>query len=317
MAPLAGITNRPFRLLARKNGADICCTEMISSDAIVRSHKPTLELIDIRGDEHPIGVQLFGASPEYMARAVAYVSDLGADLIDLNLGCPVKKIVNKNGGAAILKNINLASELMDAAVQNSKLPITIKMRTGWEDNSDAYLEVGKMAEKCGVAAVTLHPRSRSAGFSGKSDWRKIGILKKEIGIPVIGNGDINTPSDAAQMIAETGCDAIMIGRAAMKNPYIFQQIRAFLATGDLIPDLSIFEKVKLAMEHSLMAVEEYGEYVGVRKMRKHLSWYSKGFPGGASLRQRLNDIDTLEDIKGLLSEFAISINPEGPFEYKS
>ena len=219
LAPLAGVSNRPFRLLAKKYGADLCYTEMISADAIALNQPKTLALADIAPNEHPIGLQLFGSSPEIFAAAVKVSINLGADLIDLNLGCPVKKVVKRNGGAALLKDVILATEIMSAAVENSSLPVSIKMRTGWEANDEAFLEVARSAEKCGIAAITLHPRTRSAAFSGKSDWSKITQLKNEVNIPVIGNGDINTPEDAREIISLTGCDAIMIGRAAMKNPH--------------------------------------------------------------------------------------------------
>jgi len=303
LAPLAGVSNHPFRILARRYGADFCYTEMISADAIVRNQKKTLNMVDISPDEHLIGLQLFGSSPEIIARAVACGPELGADLIDLNLGCPVKKVVRRNGGAALLKDLSLTSEIMAAAVENAALPVTIKMRTGWDTEDEAFLEVSKMAEKCGVSAVTLHARSRSAGFSGKSDWSKIAQLKREISIPVIGNGDINSPHDAKAIISQTGCDAIMIGRAAMKNPHILRQIKDFITLDRTIPDLTIKQKVELALEHSCLMIEKYGEKVGTLKMRKHLAWYSHGFPDGASLRRQLNQISGYSDICNLFSEF--------------
>ncbi len=303
LAPLAGVSSRPFRLLARRYGADFCYTEMVSADAIVRSQKKTLDLVDIYPDEHPIGLQLFGSLPEIIGGAVGKCAELGADLIDLNLGCPVKKVVKRNGGAALLKDITLTSEIMAAAVENSKHPVTIKMRAGWEADDDAFLEVAKAAEKCGISAVTLHPRSRSSGFSGKSDWSKIATLKKEISIPVIGNGDINNPSDAVAMISQTGCDAIMVGRAAMKNPYVLMQIKRFLDSDEIISGLSLGGKVELALEHTRLMIERFGERGAVLKMRKHLAWYSKGFPDGVGLRRQLNNISTYDDVCSLFAGF--------------
>jgi tRNA-dihydrouridine synthase B len=303
LAPLAGISNRSFRILARKYGASLCYTEMISSEAIVRNQKRTLNMIDILPDEHPVGVQLFGSSPESLAKAVQKVLEFKPDLIDLNLGCPVKKVVKKNGGAALLKNSSLAGELMSAAVENSNIPVTIKIRTGWDLKSDVYIDIGKMAEKKGVSAITLHPRSRTENYSKKSDWTKIALLKKEISIPVIGNGDVNTPQDAENMFKQTGCDAIMIGRAAMKNPFIFTRIKAYLFEGRLIPDFTVKEKVELALEHSRLVIQQFGEQIGARKMRKHLSWYSKGFTGGAELRRRLKNVESYNDIKNLFYAF--------------
>lgn len=303
MAPLAGISNRPFRLLARRYGASLTYTEMISADAIYMNQEKTFNMIDIAPDEHPVGIQLFGSKPEYMAAAVKKVAAFKPDLVDLNLGCPVKKVVRKNGGAAILKDIGLAGELMRAAVENSAIPVTIKMRTGWDAKSDVFLEVGQMAEKIGVAAITLHPRSRSQNYGDQPDWSKIKQLKSEINIPVIGNGDVNIPQDAERMFEETGCDAIMIGRAAMRDPTIFGRINKYLEEKKLLPDLTIEEKIVLALEHSRMLVEKFGERHGAMMMRKHLAWYSKGFQGGADLRRMLKTVNSLHDIKALFDDY--------------
>jgi len=303
LAPLAGISNRPFRLLARRYGAALCYTEMASADAIFMKQEKTIRMIDITPDEHPIGVQLFGSKPEYMVTAVKKVAEYEPDLIDLNLGCPVKKVVKKNGGAAILKDLKLAEELMAAAVENSTIPVTIKMRTGWDAKSDVFLEVGKLAEKLGVAAITLHPRSRSQNYGDSPDWSKITRLKEEVGIPVIGNGDVKSPEDAKRMFVETGCDAIMIGRAAMKDPTVFSRINHYLDRGRYLPDLTDEEKIILALEHSKMMIDRFGEKNGSKMMRKHLSWYSKGFQGGAHLRRQLKTVNSLGDIKALFDDY--------------
>lgn len=303
MAPLAGISNRPFRLLARRFGASLCYTEMVSADAIVRKHEGTIRMIDTTPDEHPVGVQLFGSDPENMAKAVGKVLEFKPDLIDLNLGCPVKKVVRKNGGAALLKDLNLANELMAAAVESSTVPVTIKMRTGWDSMSDVYIDVGKLAEKNGVSAVTLHPRSRTQDYSRESDWSKIALLKREISLPVIGNGDVKTPIDAGNMLAQTGCDAVMIGRAAMKNPYVIKQIKCYLDEGRLLPAMTVEERIDLALEHSRLVIERFGEKTGALMMRKHLAWYSKGFPGGPELRRRLKNVNSYADICELLNSY--------------
>jgi tRNA-dihydrouridine synthase B len=306
LAPLAGISNRSFRILARKYGADFCYTEMISSDAIVHNQKKTMAMIDLGENEHPVGVQLFGSSAENIGKAVAKLDSFRADLIDLNLGCPVKKVIKRNGGAGLLRDLTLTNEILMAAVENTKSPITIKMRTGWEADSDVFLEAGKMAEKAGVAAITLHPRSRSAGFSGKSDWSKIGTLKKEVAIPVIGNGDINSPQDAADMLNQTGCDAIMIGRAAIRNPYVFEQIKGFLNEKKILPEMAIQDKIKMALEHSRLIIVQFGEKSGSMKMRKHLGWYTKGFIGGARLREKLKTVSCYDDINRLFDDYLSS-----------
>ncbi len=301
LAPLAGISNRPFRLLARRFGADLCYTEMISADAIVREQSKTLKMIDISSDEHPIGIQLFGSEPENMAGAVKSILRFNPDLIDINLGCPVKKVIRKNGGAALLKDLILAGEIMAAAVENSPIPVTIKIRSGWETGSDAYLELGKKAENAGIAAITLHPRSRTQGYSEKADWSKIALLKRAVNIPVIGNGDIQSGPDAEKMFAQTGCDAVMVARAAMKNPYVFRQISHYLKTGEVLEEMSADDKIGLALEHSAMMIEHVGEEVGIKKMRKHLVWYTKGFRRGTELRKCLQLVKTMDDIEELLN----------------
>ncbi|MCX6826241.1 MAG: tRNA dihydrouridine synthase DusB [candidate division Zixibacteria bacterium] len=303
LAPLAGISNRSFRHMARKYGADFCYTEMISADAVVYNQRKTIAMIDIFPDDHPIGIQLFGSSPEKMARAIKALAGFEANLFDINIGCPVKKITRKNGGAALLKEPKLAEEIMVAAVETSGIPVTIKMRTGWEIDSDVYLEVGKMAEKAGIAAITLHPRSCSAGFSGKSDWSKIAALKRAVSIPVIGNGDIKTVEDARNMLSQTGCDAIMVGRAAMTNPYILQQIKSYLKDGEILLNLTVKEMIKLALEHSRLVIDQFGEKAGALKMRKHLAWYSRGFEGGAILRGKLMAVNSYSDIHNFLNDY--------------
>ncbi|MBN2226374.1 MAG: tRNA dihydrouridine synthase DusB [candidate division Zixibacteria bacterium] len=303
LAPLAGISKRPFRLIARRFGASVCYTEMISTDGMVYEQGKTIAMLDHTPDEHPIGIQLFGSKPENMAKAVVQIQHHRPDLIDLNFGCPVKKVIKKNGGAAILKDISLAGELMAAAVENTAVPVTIKIRSGWSNDSEVYLELGKMAERIGIAAVTLHPRFRTDGFSGHSDWNKITLLKREVSIPVIGNGDIVTPNDARDMLEQTGCDGIMIGRAAMRNPYIFRRIERFLEDGTEIPDLGPREKIDLALEHSRGMIAQYGERSGSFMIRKHLAWYTKGFTGGAELRRRLMTVESYDDIVMSLNEY--------------
>ena len=303
LAPLAGISKRPFRLIARRFGASVCYTEMISIDGMVYEQGKTISMLDHTPDEHPIGIQLFGAKPENMAKAVVQIQHYKPDLLDLNFGCPVKKVIKKNGGAAILKNISLAGELMAAAVEHAAVPVTIKIRSGWSKDSEVYLELGKMAERIGIAAVTLHPRFRTDGFSGHSDWNKIALLKKEISIPVIGNGDIITPQDARDMLEQTGCDGIMIGRAAMRNPYVFRRIERFLEDGTIIPDLDPRDKTDLALEHARGMIAQYGDRGGSFMMRKHLAWYTRGFTGGGELRRLLMTVESYDDIVMYLNDY--------------
>lgn len=303
LAPLAGISNYPFRLLARRYGAAMCYTEMVSADAVIRCQERTIRMLDMPPDEHPVGVQLFGSKPEYMAGAVKVIEKYNPDLIDLNIGCPVRKVIKKNGGAALLKNLTVAGEIISAAVENCRLPVTIKMRTGWDKKSDVFLQMAEIAEKAGVTAITLHPRSRTEGYDKKSDWSKIALLKQAVSIPVIGNGDIIRPRDAEEMFKQTGCDAVMIGREAMRNPYIFKQVEAYLERGENIPDMTVREKIGLALEHARLMVRQFGEKNGTIMMRKHLAWYSKGFRAGAELRRQLKNVNCYNDIERLFTEY--------------
>jgi tRNA-dihydrouridine synthase B len=276
---------------------------MISADAVSRQQARTLRMIDIAENEHPVGIQLFGASPDIIANAVRMVTDFKPDLIDLNFGCPVKKVIRKNGGAALLNDLPRADEIMLAAVENSRIPVTIKIRTGWDLQNEVYLELGKLAEKRGVSAITLHPRNRTQNYSVKADWRKIGYLKKEVSIPVIGNGDIESCYDAEKMLNDTGCDAVMIGRAAMKNPFIFTQIKTYFNSGNVIPDMTIPEKIDMALKHTNNVISQYGDSTGAKMMRKHLLWYTKGFQAGAVLRKQLMMVSSLSEIEYVLKDY--------------
>ncbi len=308
-APLAGISNRPFRVLAIRAGAAITYTEMVSSEGIVRNQSKTLEMMRFGPEEQPLGIQLFGANPEVMGRAAEFVArEFRPDVIDINFGCPVKKVVNKNGGAAALKNIGLTSEIIRAVVEGSgEIPVTVKVRSGWDDAHPVFIEAGQAAEKAGAAAVTLHARSRSKGFSGKADWGDIRRLTEEIGIPVIGNGDVVTPLDARRMLDETGCDAVMVGRAALGNSFVFKEINHFLDTGELLPEPTIQERIEMAQEHAQLMTEEYGEERAARKMRKYFGWYVRGFPGAAELRRRLVLVSSMAEIDGVFSGYAAEL----------
>ena len=303
LAPLAGISKRPFRLLARKYGAALCYTEMISADALFRNDKKTIRMLDHTPDEHPIGIQLFGSRPELISAATRRLMDFKPDVVDLNLGCPVPKVIKKNGGAALLKNPDLAGEIMIAAVENSDVPVTIKTRSGWNADSRNYLEIGRRAEQAGISAMTLHPRSRTEGFAGKSDWSLIKRLKEEIAIPVIGNGDIKCPQDAKDMFDQTGCDAVMIGRAALGNPFIFRQIKYFLEQDRIIPEMTPDEKVAMALEHARMMATQYPDHVAARMMRKHLAWYTKGFLEGHELRREIMKQESYDEIETCLNNY--------------
>ena len=308
-APLAGVSNRPFRVMALQAGAVIAFTEMISSEGLIRNQEKTRSMMAFGEDERPLGIQLFGANPETMKKAAEItVRDFGPDIVDINFGCPVKKVVNKNGGAAVLKDLGLTREIIAAVVEGAgATPVSIKMRTGWEESNPVYLEVGRIAQECGATAVTLHARSRSKGFSGSADWSAIKRLKEAVGIVVIGNGDVRTPEDARNMLDETGCDGIMIGRAALGNPDVFRQVHHFVETGEILVEPTIVEHIATAKRHALFMVEEYGEKRGVIKMRRYLGWYTKGFPGATTLRPKLFQIVSLSDIDNIFDEYLGSL----------
>ena len=262
-------------------------------------------MVRFQSDEQPIGIQLFGANPESMQKAAEIiVKDFSPDLVDINFGCPVRKVVNKNGGAAVLKDLVLTEEIIRAVVEGSgQTPATVKIRTGWDDSSPVYLEVGGIAERAGAAAITLHARSRSKGFSGKADWDTIKKLKESVGITVIGNGDVRTPRDARRMLDETGCDGVMLGRAAMGNPFIFSRINRYLETGVDPGPPGRTEKIEMANLHARLMVTQFGLERGMKMMRRYLGWYVKGMPGAAELRPKLFGVERIEDIDGIFSEY--------------
>jgi len=315
LAPLAGVSNRPFRVLAIRAGAAMTFTEMVSSEGIIRHQEKTLSMMAFRPDEQPIGIQLFGADPEVMGKAAAITKELfHPDVIDLNFGCPVKKVVNKNGGAAVLKDLTLTEEIIRAVVEGAEeIPVTIKMRCGWDDTSPVYCEVGQIAERSGAKGVTLHARSRAKGFSGKADWSAIKELKESVAITVIGNGDAQTPEDVKRMIEETGCDGVMIGRAALGNPFIFSQISRYLMTGEAQAEPSATEKISMARLHARLMAEEFGEVRGAIMMRRYLGWYVKGFPGATDLRPQLFAVNTVSDIDRVFADYAEKFLQVGPY----
>ena len=300
LAPMAGVTDLPFRVLCREQGAGCVVTEMVSATAVLYNNKNTRELLQIDPAERPAAVQLFGSEPDIMAEIAARLEEGPYDYIDVNMGCPVPKIVNNGEGSALMKNPERAKEVLTAMVKAVKKPVTVKFRKGFNDLSVNAVEFAKMAERCGVAAVAVHGRTREQYYSGKADWDIIRQVKEAVRIPVIGNGDIFTPEDAGRMLKETGCDGIMVARGAKGNPWLFGRINHYLDTGEVLPGPSMAEIKAMILRHGRMLVQFKGEGVAMREMRGHMAWYTKGMPHSATLRNEINQVETLEGFVELL-----------------
>ena len=300
LAPMAGVTDLPFRVLCREQGAGCVVTEMVSAKAILYNNRNTRELLQIDPAERPAAVQLFGSEPDIMAEIAARLEEGPYDYIDVNMGCPVPKIVNNGEGSALMKNPRRAQEVLTAMVKAVKKPVTVKFRKGFNDLSVNAVEFAKMAESCGVAAVAVHGRTREQYYSGKADWDIIRRVKEAVRIPVIGNGDIFTPEDAGRMLKETGCDGIMVARGAKGNPWLFGRINHYLDTGEVLPGPSMAEIKAMILRHGRMLVRFKGEGVAMREMRGHMAWYTKGMPHSATLRNEINQVETLEGFVELL-----------------
>ena len=290
LAPMAGVTDLPFRVLCREQGAGCVVTEMVSAKAVLYNNKNTRELLQIDPAERPAAVQLFGSEPDIMAEIAARLEEGPYDYIDVNMGCPVPKIVNNGEGSALMKNPERAKEVLTAMVKAVKKPVTVKFRKGFNDLSVNAVEFAKMAESCGVAAVAVHGRTREQYYSGKADWDIIRQVKEAVRIPVIGNGDIFTPEDAGRMLKETGCDGIMVARGAKGNPWLFGRINHYLDTGEVLPGPSMAEIKAMILRHGRMLVQFKGEGVAMREMRGHMAWYTKGMPQSATLRNEINHV---------------------------
>lgn len=300
LAPMAGVTDLPFRVLCREQGAGCVVTEMVSAKAILYNNRNTRELLQIDPAERPAAVQLFGSDPDIMAEIAARLEEGPYDYIDVNMGCPVPKIVNNGEGSALMKNPEQAEKVLTAMVKAVKKPVTVKFRKGFNDLSVNAVEFAKMAESCGVAAVAVHGRTREQYYSGRADWDIIRQVKEAVRIPVIGNGDIFTPEDAGRMLKETGCDGIMVARGAKGNPWLFGRINHYLDTGEVLPGPSVAEIKAMILRHGRMLVRFKGEGVAMREMRGHMAWYTKGMPHSATLRNEINQVETLEGFVELL-----------------
>ncbi|HAR46926.1 MAG TPA: tRNA dihydrouridine synthase DusB [Nitrospiraceae bacterium] len=307
LAPMAGITDFPFRTICRELGAGLLFSEMISAEALIRNHSATQTMLRTGPAERPLVFQIFGGRPDSLAKAASMLSRSGADFIDINMGCPVPKVLKSGAGSALLKDMSRAREIMSAVVEASDLPVTVKIRLGWDAQSIIAVELAQAAEQAGIAAVTVHARTRSQGFSGHADWDMIKVVKSSVGIPVIGNGDVRSAEDARRMRDETGCDGVMIGRACQGYPWIFREARQYLSTGTLLPPPTPVERGALAIRHLRDMMDLLGEFIGVREMRKHLCWYTKGLHGGAEFRERVNHLANVEDVKREIGEYFQSL----------
>jgi tRNA-dihydrouridine synthase B len=304
LAPAAGVTDSITRRFAKRFGADICVSELVSSEGLIRNHLRTQELLAFEKSERPIGLQLFGANPVSMAEAAKFAETLEPDFIDLNFGCPAKKVVGKNGGSSLLMDLPLLESIITNVVKAVDLPITIKYRSGWDDKHIVAVEVARIAESSGASAVCLHPRTRIQGFAGKANWSQIAAVKQSVKIPVIGSGDIDSPIKAKEMFDQTGCDAIMICRASFGNPWIFKRIKHYLEFGTLLPEPHADERISVAIEHLKMSVLSFGPVKGVLRMRNQLTWYLRGLAGVTQVRSRLMLAVSEKEVIKLLLDFA-------------
>jgi nifR3 family TIM-barrel protein len=312
LAPLAGVSDSSFRLVCRAHGASLVYTEMVSADGVRRENKRTLELLAFLPEERPVGIQLFGSHPGVMAAAAARVMELSPDLIDLNFGCPARKVVGREAGSALLNNLALLRKIASAAVAAVDVPVTAKIRSGWDEKTVNADKVTAMLADCGVSAVTVHARSRADKFTGKADWDVIGRAKSAVGIPVIGNGDVTEPEDALRMLRETGCDAVMVGRGALGNPWIFNRASRLVETGEVVPPPTVRERLELLLAHmALVEGRSDRSLHSLYPMRKHVGWYTKGLSGAGALRKALGRTESWEDLRRLVVDFGASLGVSG------
>ena len=302
LAPMEDVSDYPFRMICRKLGADVVYSEFISSEALIREAAKAFTKMTIREAEHPIGIQIYGNRVEAMVKAAQMAEDKGPDFIDINFGCPVKKVALKGAGAGLLLDIPLMIKICEEVVKHTALPVTAKTRLGWDSDSIVIKDVARQMEDVGIEVLTLHARTRAQGFKGEADWAWIKEVKETIKIPVIGNGDVTRPEQVREMFDITGCDAVMIGRGAIHNPWIFRQAKSYMKTGIAGPEADLKEKIQIMKDHYTYSAEYKGEKRGVREMRKHISGYLKGLPNISTFRSQLMRDLTLEQVLDKLDE---------------
>ena len=300
LAPMAGVTDLPFRLLCSEQGAGLTCMEMISAKAIMYKNKNTEALLEIHPEEGPTSLQLFGSDPKILSEMAKQIEERPFSILDINMGCPVPKVVNNGEGSALMKQPKLVGEIVSAVSKAIEKPVTVKIRKGFDEQNVNAVEIAKIAEEAGAAAVAVHGRTREQYYAGEADWEIIARVKEAVSIPVIGNGDITDGISARKMMELTGCDGVMVGRAARGNPWLFRQIIAYLRDGTVLPRPDIAEVKEMLLRHAGLQLETKGEYTGIREMRKHFAWYTTGYPNSSRLRQNVNMVEDFETLRRLI-----------------
>ena len=313
LAPMAGVSDLTFRLLCREQGAGLVCMEMVSAKAILYKNRNTEELLTIDPKEHPVSLQLFGSDPDIISEIAKQIEERPFDILDLNMGCPVPKVVNNGDGSALMKNPRLAGEIIEKTVRAIKKPLTVKIRKGFDDAHVNAVELAHIAQESGAAAVAVHGRTREQYYAGHADWDIIRQVKEAVSIPVIGNGDIRTPEDVAAMAEQTGCDGYMIARGAEGNPWIFRQILHYFDTGEHLARPDFSEVTEMLLRHAKMQIDCKGDYTGIREIRKHAAWYTAGYRNSSKLRGRINEVENYEQLEALFREVE-SYNEKNGYE---